>query len=282
MFRYLIDTPSLLSFDQATFPLLSGAEGALCYEDQGVSWPRLVCFEDGNRAPLFSGGILSFAEIAQITQSIAQEIVAAYQGKKILLLQLLEGAAPFCAMVCEHLAQCAPAGFDYAVASIKISSYLEGSKAQAHKVSQPLQFSDGEKGPTVASYDQVIILDDLIDAGNTVTWLIDEYLPAFRPRAVCAYFMLEKKRKRDRAVEAALGKLAAVCGKQVPDEWVVGYGLDIRLPGGSGQPALHLFRNCLPGGVYAFNATIEERLIEHYQKRSGQLARQLRIFASDR
>jgi hypoxanthine-guanine phosphoribosyltransferase len=183
-------------------------------------------------------------------------------------------------MICEALAHCAADGFHYDLASIKVSSYLDGTHAQRHQIYQPLH-CNGKTCSTLEGYDQVLILDDLIDAGNTFAWLVDEYLPLFKPKQVCACFMLEKERKRSGAIDKALERSGAVCGKQVPDEWVVGYGLDIHLPGKNGRTGLHLFRNRLPGGVYAFNANIEKKLCSDYREHPEYLLEQLQMYISE-
>nr|MBF0222767.1 hypothetical protein [Desulfobulbaceae bacterium] len=277
--RYIISDNSTLSMDPQQFPLLGGLKGEMA-EVAGVFWPRTVAFSDGTIEPIFIGGVLCSSEISRIAQTIALELVERYSRKKILLIQLLEGAIPFCEMVCENLSSFKPENMGYEVASLKVSSYIDGSQAQKHQLSQPLH-CNGREVLTLANYDQVVILDDLIDAGNTVTWLVKEYLPSFSPKKLSAYFMLEKN--RGRAVEAniILDRLEAVCGKQVPNDWVVGYGLDMRLPGEKGQHALHLFRGRLPGGIYAFNAAIETKLIADYQKNPQQLLRQLQLYVSN-
>jgi hypoxanthine phosphoribosyltransferase len=280
--RHIIDHAASLSYEQKEFPLLSSsATGDACYDAaQELSWPRVVRFWDGSQEPLFIGGILTAAEILRITRKIARDLVERYRGQHLLLIQILEGGVPFCAMVCEALAYYAVAGFHYDLASIKVSSYLEGTHAHGHQVSQPLH-CNGNACSTLEGYDQVLILDDLLDAGNTFAWLVDHYLPSFKPKQISAYFMVEKERKRLGTIDKALERSGAVCGKQVPDEWVVGYGLDICLPGRKGQQALHLFRNRLPGGVYAFNSNIEKKLLSDYQEHPEYLLEQLGVFISE-
>lgn len=277
MFRYVFKERSTLSSDPQKFPLLfRGGREEGSYVLQQTEWPRGVRFTDGHIAPLFIGGILSTQEMKIIARNIAQELADRYRGQNLLLIQLLEGAVPFCRLVCTNLAECVePGGLQYTVASLKVSSYLDGSSAQQHLVSLPLQRFDGEEISSFKGYDRIVVLDDLIDAGNTFSWLLNEYLPALQPKEVSAYFMLEKERRRTAEVEATLARVDAVCGKRVPDEWVVGFGLDIRLPGRKDQEPTHLFRGELPGGIYAFNADIEKRLIAEYQTHSDALRRQL-------
>lgn len=277
--RYIISSCTPLSFDPEKFPLLSGFDREICPDEHGILWLGTVAFSDGTREPLFTGGVLTSAEISKITLEIAQELVERYCGKTILLLQLLEGAIPFCERISENLRHINRENLQYDIASLKVSSYLDGMSAQAHQVSMPMQ-CNGKAITTLADYDQVVIIDDLIDAGNTLTWLVNDHLPTYRPKKVSAYFMLEKDRERAAEVNRVLGSIEAVCGKQVPDVWVVGYGLDIRLAGKNGRKALHLFRGRLPGGVYAFNPAIEKKLVSEYQEHPQQLHQQLQIFAS--
>jgi len=281
MRRYILNDVSPVSSDVQEFPLLdNGASenGCLC---QGVFWPGTVRFNNGECAPLFIGGILKSAEIFTIAQKIAQEIADCFCSQKLLFLQILEGAAPFCRLVCDNLQSLSLSdAFTYDVAQLKVNSYLDGSQARQHQVSLPLQHISGKQITTLEAYDRVIVFDDLIDAGQTCAWLLSEYLPPYDPKQISAYFMLEKSRKRTPEVEETLKDVGAVCGKRVPNEWVVGYGLDIRLPGKAGQPPLHLFRGPLPGGIYAFNSRIEKQLLAEYQAHPHELQRQLAVIAS--
>ena len=92
--------------------------------------------------------------------------------------------------------------------------------------------------------------------------------------------MLEKERPRSREVDAILKDCLLSAGMRAPDEWLVGYGLDMALPGAGNVPDLHLFRQALPGGIYAFNSAIEYRLLAEYQADPEAVGKQLLVYRS--
>jgi len=94
--------------------------------------------------------------------------------------------------------------------------------------------------------------------------------------------MLEKARKRAREVDEVLAGCLLSSGKPVPDEWLVGYGLDLALPGGVDGVTLHLFRQALPGGIYAFNEGIEPRLMAECRAHPQGVVHQLGVYLSAR
>src|SRR5262249_16422561 len=72
--------------------------------------------------------------------------------------------------------------------------------------------------PDVVDRD-VLILDDILDSGNTLA-AICERLKAAKPRSVRVCVLLRKKKQRARHVDADY------VGFEIEDEFVVGYGLD--------------------------------------------------------
>gem|GEM_PF-2780720 len=269
---YIIDSPTVLRHG-VEFPLLVGDDAFLT---KGKSYPRAVSFEHGDSQALFIGGVVSTAEINTICAGIAEEIASRFSKQKILLIQVLEGSRPFSDQVILCLQSNFPAQ-SYEVAALKVCSYTHGSQANGHKIILPLHNAKGEIH-NLADFDTVVVLDDLLDMGNTIHWLTTKYLAKLNAPAIKAFFMLEKERMRTSAVNRTLAQSEALCGCLVPDKWVVGFGLDINLPGTTGQAPLHLFRSGLPGGIYAFNDNIEQKLIKEYQNSPDDLMKQLRVY----
>ena len=275
--RYIVPARLELSFDPS-FSLLARNSGA--FTANGTSYPRMITLEDGARHPLFNGGVVSAAEIEQIAAGTARAIVDEEHGADILIVQVLEGAKPFCQKVLKYLVdKDAERKIEVELASLKVSSYTDGSRATSHRILIPLQDSRGREITSLGKFETVVVIDDLIDTGATFAWLVSEYLPRFSPKALAGYFMLDKNRKRSKEVEEVLAAYNPLCGKLVADEWLVGLGLDIALPGLSHGP-LHLFRAELPGGIYAFNSSIEQRLIKEYQARPQRVIEQLAVYVS--
>ncbi len=271
---YIIDTPAVLRHG-VEFPLLVGDD---TFQTKGKSYPRTISFDHGGSQALFIGGIVSKAEINTICARIAEEIANRFSNRKILLVQVLEGARPFSGQVILCLQRNFPAQA-YEVAALKVCSYTNGSQANGHKIIQPLHNAKGEIR-NLADFDTVVVLDDLLDMGNTIHWLITKYLAKLNAPAIKAFFMLEKERLRTPKVNQTLAQCEALCGCLVPDKWVVGFGLDISLPGTAGQAPLHLFRPELPGGIYAFNDNLEQKLIKEYHISSDDLIKQLGVYTS--
>ena len=66
---------------------------------------------------------------------------------------------------------------------------------------------------------EIVIVEDILDSGNTLAFL-KSYLMAKGAKSISIVTLLDKPSRREKAVEADLS------GFVVPDEFVVGYGLD--------------------------------------------------------
>lgn len=261
------------------FPLLAGQPGP--YQAGPLSYPRLYTFADGSSAPLFSRGILAASELEAIAQATAGIIAARCQGQRLLLIHILEGGRTFAGLLHDALRQRqADHDLRYEVAALKVRSYSQGSQSRGHKVLRPLTDCQGREMTDCSPYDGVVLIDDLIDCGQTMAWLISEYLPRLAAKSLGVCTMLEKDRGREAAVEAILGGCLISAGRLVPDEWLVGYGLDMALAGSGKQAGAHLFRQALPGGIYAFNSAIEQRLQAEYQADPGRVTGQLQVYVT--
>lgn len=259
------------------FPLLLGNQEP--FQDQAFRYPLSFSFSDGSSAPLFTAGVVSSPALERIALSTVEQIATRHMGQRLLLVQVLEGARLFFRMLIPHLEHlCPAAGIDYEIGSLKVRSYSHGSRAASHQILQPLQDSRGQELNNCSGFDGVILIDDLIDAGHTMAWLITEYLPCFTVNRIGVSTMLSKSRSRTNTVNEILSRHLISAGMQVPNDWLVGYGLDMALPGDGETQTLHLFRQALPGGVYAFNSNIEERLVREYQQRPAWVAEQLSAY----
>lgn len=271
--------------DERIFPLLGDTRTP--YLADGLSYPRCFSFGDGSLAPLFTNGVVTIGELEGIARATATRLAELYAGRRLLIIQVLEGGRPFAAMVIRHLETMrALHDLCFEAATVQVRSYGQGSQAAAHRVLQPMCNHLGQELEDCSDFEGVVLVDDMIDAGHTVVWLVRDYLPRFgigaagvgREVKVCT--MLDKIRPRDEVVEEVLAGCMLSSGLTVPDEWLVGYGLDTALPGAGDRPSLHLFRQALPGGIYAFNSAIEQRLIAAYEADPAEVCRQLAIYLS--
>lgn len=152
--------------------------------------------------------LLSSERIAARVAELAADISRDYEGKDLLLLCVLKGAAIFLADLARDLTVPVEIGF------ISASSYDGG--ASVGKV----DFSPVSRAE-VASKD-VLIVEDILDTGLTCSVLIRR-LDTLGPAGIKLCVLLDKPS----ATRAEPIKPDYV-GFTVPDEFVVGYGLDYR------------------------------------------------------
>lgn len=137
---------------------------------------------------------------------IAARVAADYEGKDLLLVGVLKGAVMVMADFARALPVLAPMDW------MAVSSYGAGTKSSG--VVQIRKDLD-----TDLTGKHVLIVEDIIDSGLTLSWLLDNF--ASRGAASIEVFALLRK------PEAA--KVHVDCkyvGFDIPTEFVVGYGLD--------------------------------------------------------
>lgn len=150
--------------------------------------------------------LISQEEIAQITKEIGARITKDYKGKDLLLVTVLKGAVVFLADLMREIdGHCE---IDFMV----VSSYAAGTKSSGNvkiikDINIPLENKD------------VLIVEDILDSGLTLSYIIG-MLKERNPKSIEICTLLDKPSRR--ACEVS----AKYIGRQVPDEFVVGYGLD--------------------------------------------------------
>jgi hypoxanthine phosphoribosyltransferase len=149
-----------------------------------------------------------FITAAQIQQRVAEMgalINTEYAGKKPLLIGVLNGSVIFMADLLRHIHSACEIGF------IRVSSYQGTSSSGA--VKNVMGLNDDLTGR------DVIIVEDIIDTGDTAVYLIEE---------------IRKKNPASLKFATILFKPAALkhdlqpdyVGFEIPPAFVVGYGLD--------------------------------------------------------
>lgn len=133
-------------------------------------------------------------------------ITADYRGKNLLLLGTLKGAVPFIADLARAIDL--PLEIDY----MAVSSY--GNSTESSGVVRILKDLEGP-----VQQKNVLIVEDIVDSGQTLHYLMD-VLRQRRPRSLRVCTLLDKGRERVKPVELDY------TGFQIPDRFVVGYGLD--------------------------------------------------------
>ena len=150
--------------------------------------------------------LLDEGQISETVKKMGAQISKDYEGKNLLLISVLKGSVVFMADLMRAIK--IPCKIDFMV----VSSY--GDKAVssgAVKIIKDLDIN-------LSGYD-LLIVEDILDTGRTLSSLM-EILKTRNPNSVKICTFLDKPDRR------AVSLSADYMGAQIPDEFVVGYGLD--------------------------------------------------------
>jgi hypoxanthine phosphoribosyltransferase len=151
--------------------------------------------------------LISEADIQRRVNELATEISRDYDGKgEITLIAVLKGAFIFLADLSRRLT--VPRRVEF----MALSSYEEGS-THSGAVRLLMDLRDSIEGR------HVLVVEDIVDTARTLHYLI-ELLETREPASVRTCALVRKQDRHE--VEVAIDYL----GFDIPDLWVVGYGLD--------------------------------------------------------
>lgn len=150
--------------------------------------------------------LISKEELAKKVQEIGAQISKDYAGKNLMMVSVLKGSVVFMADLMRAVT--IPAEIDF----MSVSSY--GSGAKTSGVVKIIKDLDIE----LAGRD-LLIVEDILDSGLTLSY-IKKILMERGPRSIKICTLLDKPERRKADI------LADYSGFEVPDEFVVGYGLD--------------------------------------------------------
>lgn len=150
--------------------------------------------------------LIGAGEIRRRIQELGSQIDADYPGDAIHLIGILKGSFMFLADLSRAITR--PTRIDF----IGISSYGKGKTSSGEvKLTKDLDCSiEGS---------EVLVVEDIVDTGVTLTYLIN-VLKQRKPRSVRIAALLDKPERRRSEVKVDY------VGFRIPDEFVVGYGLD--------------------------------------------------------
>ncbi len=152
------------------------------------------------------GFLISEEEIKKRVKELADQISKDYAGKRPLLVGILKGAFIFLADLIRELSVDAEVDF------LAVSSYGKATETSGEvKILKDLSESIEGK--------DVIIVEDIVDTGLTLRYLYD-LLKTRKPASLKICVFLDKKERRQ--VEVPVDYV----GFEVPDLFLVGYGLD--------------------------------------------------------
>lgn len=149
--------------------------------------------------------LLSETQIAARLDELGRELSAAYRGRPLTVVGVLTGSLLFVADLMRKLDVPHQVGF------LQASSYRSGTQAGTLTVNR-------EFFPEIADRD-VLLIDDIFDTGCTLCTLL-ELLKNAQPRSLRSAVLLWKEGTQTVALQPDY------CGFKIPNEFVVGYGLD--------------------------------------------------------
>jgi len=149
---------------------------------------------------------LTAAQIQSRIRELGAEIDRDYDCTPLTMICILKGACHFFSDLSRAI-QC-PTRFDF----LGISSYGRGKTTSGQvKLTKDLD-------SPIEGHD-VLIVEDIVDSGITLSYLVDT-LQTRQPKSLQIATLLDKPERRQRPVQVKY------VGFTIPDEFVVGYGLD--------------------------------------------------------
>jgi hypoxanthine phosphoribosyltransferase len=150
--------------------------------------------------------ILSEEEIQRAVRQIGTQISEDYAGETVLLVAVLRGAALFIADLARAIT--VPVEMDF----MAVSSY--GSSTKSSGVVRILKDLD-----EIIEGRNVLVVEDILDTGLTLKYLLKN-LASRKPKSLEVAALLSKEGKQRVPIDCKY------VGFSIPDEFVVGYGLD--------------------------------------------------------
>ena len=150
--------------------------------------------------------LFSEETLADIVQTIGKRISEDYEGKNLLMISVLKGSVVFMADLMRAVT--IPCSIDF----MSVSSYGSGTKTSGVvKITKDLDIN-------LEGYD-LLVVEDILDSGLTLSYIL-ELLQSRSPKSVKLCTLFDKPDRRTANIKADY------VGTIVPDEFIVGYGLD--------------------------------------------------------
>jgi hypoxanthine phosphoribosyltransferase len=150
--------------------------------------------------------LLTREQIAKKVAELGSRITRDFEGESLVLIGVLKGATIFLADLAREIKL--DVSFDF----IAVSSY-GNSKQQSGEVKLMKDVDHSMEGKNI------ILVEDILDTGLTLTYL-KNLLLGHQPKAVRIAALLDKVSRRTQPIQGDY------VGFEIPDEFVVGYGLD--------------------------------------------------------
>lgn len=150
--------------------------------------------------------LVSEEEVNKKIKELGEQISKDYEGREVHLICVLKGGVFFTCELAKRIT--VPVSLDF----MSVSSYGAGTSSSGivkivKDLDEPLEGKD------------VLIVEDIIDSGRTLSYLI-QILKKRKPASIRLCTLLDKPERRVTDVKVDY------VGFNIPDEFVVGYGLD--------------------------------------------------------
>ncbi len=150
--------------------------------------------------------LIDEAELQKIVKRLGAEITKDFKGKDVLLIGILKGSVVFMADLMREIEL--PCNIDF----MAVSSYGKGTESTGRvRINKDLDNDIQGK--------DIIIIEDILDSGKTLYYIRD-ILSARKPNSIKICTLFDKPERREADIKADY------VGSLVPNEFIVGYGLD--------------------------------------------------------
>jgi len=175
--------------------------------DRGAASPQSGAIEVAPRQlPSTTRVFYTAEQIAQRVKALGKEITDDYRGGDLVILALLKGSFVFAADLIRAI------DLPLRVEFLGLASYGAGTKSTG-----AVQITQDLTSPIVD--EDVLVVEDIVDSGLTLSYLLRQ-LDTRGPRSVKVCALLHKPARTKQEVPIHY------LGFTIPDEFVVGYGLD--------------------------------------------------------
>ncbi len=150
--------------------------------------------------------LISQEKLENIVKTLAKQIEKDYNDKEFMMVGLLKGSVVFMTDLMKQI------NLDFPIDFIIASSYGSGTESSGRvKIVSDLTLSCEKK--------DILIVEDIVDSGNTLNFVIN-YLMTKGANSVKVCTLCDKPIRRK------VPLTPDYCGAEIPDEFIVGYGLD--------------------------------------------------------
>jgi hypoxanthine phosphoribosyltransferase len=149
--------------------------------------------------------LITDKQIARRIKILAREIERDFRGREMVVVSLLSGTVMFLADLIRHLNL--PLRLDF----IGVSSYGAGTESGELVFTKELRLDVRNR--------DVLLVDDILDTGKTLSRVLPK-LRLLKPRRIKTCVLLDKPARRTEKIKADY------IGFEIPDYFVIGYGLD--------------------------------------------------------